>query len=341
MANFSEMKIKFLFILIFFTSLSFSQNENGAVNWLTFKEAQEKNKIIPKPFLIDVYTDWCGWCKHMMKTTYSNQGFAQYINTNFYPIKFNAEGKDTIEYNGEKYTPTSIQPRTPHGLAIKFLGNKLSYPSTIFVSNNFEFNLLSQGYLDEKKMEPLLIFVVENVFKNSSYEDFEERFNKTFVDTSAFMKKEVRTYDLKEALAMQKKQPKKLLINIYTNFCNSCRVMNKTTFTDTLVADYINKNFYLVNFDAESNDTIVFNNEIFYKQLIDGFPFNSFVRKVTNGYLTFPSLAILDEQLNTINVLNNYQHPKFLRPVIMYFGDNEYKTKKWTDFYQQYQTKNK
>jgi thioredoxin-related protein len=335
------MKIKFLFILIFFTSLSFAQNENGAVNWLTFKEAQEKNKIIPKPFLIDVYTDWCGWCKHMMKTTYSNQGFAQYINTNFYPVKFNAEGKDTIEYNGEKYTPTSIQPRTPHALAIKFLGNKLSYPSTIFVGNNFEFNLLSQGYLDEKKMEPLLIFVVENVFKTSSYEDFEERFNKTFVDTTSFKKKEVKTYSLKEALALQKKQPKKLLINIYTNFCNSCRVMNKTTFTDTLVADYINKNFYLVNFDAESNDTIVFNNEIFYKQLIDGFPFNSFVRKVTNGYLTFPSLAILDEQLHTINVLNNYQHPKFLRPVIMYFGDNEYKTRKWTDFYQQYQAKNK
>lgn len=335
------MKIKFLFILIFFTSLSFAQNENGAVNWLTFKEAQEKNKIIPKPFLIDVYTDWCGWCKHMMKTTYSNQGFAQYINTNFYPIKFDAEGKDTIEYNGEKYAPTSIKPRTPHGLAIKFLGNKLSYPSTIFVGNNFEFNLLSQGYLDEKKMEPLLIFIVENVFKTSSYENFEERFNKTFVDTTAFRKKEVKTYALKEALALQKKQPKKLLINIYTNFCNSCRVMNKTTFTDTLVADYINKNFYLVNFDAESNDTIVFNNEIFYKQLIDGFPFNSFVRKITNGYLTFPSITILDEELNILNVLNNYQHPQFLRPVIMYFGDNEYKTKKWTDFYQQYQTKNK
>ncbi len=334
------MKIKFLFILIFFTSLSFAQNENGAVNWLTFKEAQEKNKIIPKPFLIDVYTDWCGWCKHMMKTTYSNLGFAQYINTNFYPIKFDAEGKDTIEYNGEKYTPTSIKPRTPHGLAIKFLGNKLSYPSTIFVSNNFEFNLLSQGYLDEKKMEPLLIFIVENVFKTSSYENFEERFNKTFVDTTTFRKKEVKTYDLKTALELQKKQPKKLLINVYTNFCNSCRVMNKTTFTDTLVADYINKNFYLVNFDAESNDTIVFNNELFYKQLIDGFPFNSFVRKITNGYLTFPSITVLDEQLNILNVLNNYQHPKFLKPVIMYFGDNEYKTKKWTDFYQQYQTMN-
>ena len=335
------MRIIFLIFAFVFSTTLFSQEENGAVKWLTFKEAQEKNKIIPKPFLIDIYTDWCGWCKHMMRTTYSNQGFAQYINTNFYPVKFDAEGKDTIEYNGEKYTPSSTLPRTPHGLAIKFLGNKLSYPSTIFVSNNFEFNLLSQGYLDEKKMEPLLIFVVENVFKNSSYEDFEERFSKTFVDTTVFIKKAVKTYGLTEAMALHKKQPKKILINIYTNFCNSCRIMNKTTFTDTLVADYINKNFYLVNFDAETNDTIVFNNEIFYKQLIDGFPFNSFVRKITNGYLTFPSVAILDEQLNLINVLNNYQHPKFLRPVIMYFGDNQYKTQKWTDFYKQYQTKNK
>ncbi len=335
------MKNKCLFIMFFFSSFCYSQNENGAVKWLTFEEAQQKNKITQRPFLIDIYTDWCGWCKHMMKTTYSNQGFANYINAHFYPIKFDAEGKDTIEYNGEKFTPTSAKPRTTHALATKFLGKNLSYPSTVFVSNNFEFNLLSQGYLDEKKMEPLLIFVIENVFKSSSYEDFEERFNKTFVDTSAFQKKSVKIYSLNEALTLHKKEPKKLMINIYTNFCNSCKVMNRTTFSDTLVADYINKYYYLVNFDAESKDTVFFNNEKYYKQLIDGFPFNSFVRKISNGYLTFPSIAILDEQLNTINVLNNYQHPKFLRPVIMYFGENQYKTKKWVDFYQQYQINNK
>ncbi len=335
------MKIKLLFILIILSGISYSQEENGAVKWLTFKEAQEKNKVLPKPFLIDIYTDWCGWCKHMMKTTYSNPGFAQYINTNFYPIKFNAEGKDTIEYNGEKYTPTSPLPRTTHNLALKFLGNKLSYPSTIFVGNNMEFNMLTQGYLDEKKMEPLLIFMVENVYKNCSYDDFEERFTKSFVDTNSFKKMVVKTYSINEALLLQKKQPKKILVNIYTNFCNSCRVMNKTTFTDTLVADYINKNFYLVNFDAESNDTILFNNEKCFKQQIPTFPFNSFAGVVTNGRLTFPSIAILDEKLNILNVLNTYQHPRFLKPVLQYFGENAYKTQKWMDFYKDYLTKDK
>lgn len=334
------MKIKLLSIFLFLACIAYSQEENGAVKWLTFKEAQEKNKKEPKPFLIDIYTDWCGWCKHMMKTTYSNQSLAQYVNTNFYPIKFNAEGKDTIEYNGETYTPTSPLPRTPHALALKFLGKQLTYPSTVFVGNNFEFNLLTQGYLDEKKIQPILVFMVENAYKNTPYEDFEDRFNKTFTDTTTYTtKKAVKTYSINEALALQKKQPKKILVNIYANFCNTCIVQNKTTFTDTLVADYINKNFYLVNFNAESNDTIVFNNEKFFKQLVNGYPLNTFALKVANGRFTFPTIAVLDEKATTIDVLNSYYHPKYLKPILIYFGEDRYKTQKWMDFYQQYQMK--
>ena len=146
---------------------------------------------------------------------------------------------------------------------------------------------------------------------------------------------------LNEALILQKKNPKKLLINIYSSFCNSCKVMTKTSFTDTLVADYINKNFYLVNFDAESNDTVMFNNEKYYKQIINGYPLNSFAIKVANGRLTFPSIAVLDEKLVTIDVLNSYQHPKYLKPILIFFAADSYKTKKWVDFYQEYQSKNK
>ncbi len=332
--------IKYLYaILLFFTcKFGSSQQDDGLVKWLTIKEAQELNKKQPKPFLVDVYTDWCGWCKHMMKTTYSNANISGYINSFYYPVKFNAETKDTIEYNGKIYKPTSAAPKTPHELAIKFLGNSLSYPSTIFITNNYEYNLLSQGFLEEKKLEPILIYVVENIYKSSSYEEFTKQFEHTFYDTN-FVKGRVKTYSLSEIEKLQKKKPKKILINIYASFCNSCKVQTATTFKDTAVANYINKNYYLINYDAESADTILFKNEKCFKTLVNGYPFNSFALKVTNNRLGFPTIVILDSKQNTLDALNSFFTPTNLLPVLKYYSEDKYLTTPWPDFIKAYNEK--
>ena len=309
--------------------------KDGLVNWLSIKEAQQKNKEVQKPFIIDIYTDWCGWCKHMMKTTYSNAGIANYINSNFYPVKFDAETKDTIEYNGKIYKPTSKEPKTPHELAIKFLGTSLSYPSTMFVTNNFEYNLLSQGFIEDKKIEPLLIFMVENAWRNSVYDEFSKHFNRTFIDTN-YVKTPVKIYSVSELEKLQKKKPKKVLVNINADFCNTGRVMTQTTFVDTLIASYINKYFYLVNINAASNDTIIFKNEKYFKVLTNNFPLHSLALKFSNNKLSLPTLCLLDENLNTIDALNFYQSPERIKPILAYIASNSYKTKTFNDFMQEY-----
>lgn len=332
--------LKQVILLLFLGGKLFAQSEDGLVKWLTIKEAQELNKKQQKPFLVDVYTDWCGWCKHMMKTTYSNPNIATYINSFFYPVKFNAETKDTIEFNGKLYKPTSPAPKTPHELAIKFLGTSLSYPSTLFISNNFEYNLLSQGYLEDKKIEPLLIYTVENVFKTTSYDDFAAQFNHTFYDTT-FTKGNVKLYTLAEIEKLQKKKPKKVLVNIYASFCNSCKVQNATTIKDTAIANYINQHYYVMNFDAESNDTLLFKGEKCYKQVIGGYPFNSFALKVTNNRLQFPSIAVLDEKENTLDALSPFLSPAALLPILKYYSEDKFKTTSWADYIKAYNEKKK
>ena len=328
-------------VLILFNTVLNAQSEDGLVKWLTIKEAQELNKKQAKPLLIDVYTDWCGWCKHMMKTTYSNPNTANYINSFFYPVKFNAETKDTIEYNGKVYKPTSASPKTPHELAIKFLGTNLSYPSTIFVSNNFEYNLLSQGYLEDKKIEPLLVYTVENVFKSTNYEEFAKQFNNTFYDT--IFKKAPLKFTTWQAIEKTQTNTstgsattKKTLVNIWANFCNSCKIQNATTLKDSAIATYISKNFNIINFDAESNDTIVFKNEKHFKQLVNGYPLNTFALRVSNNKLQFPTIAMLDEQGNTLDALNVFLTPQNLMPILHYYAEDKFKIMSWQDFQKSY-----
>ena len=91
----------FVFLGLTFSSGNFAnKNIEGEkkIQWLTFEEAVEKSKETPKKIIIDLYTDRCGWCKRMDKTTFQNPIIADYINENYYAVKLNAEQKENIEF---------------------------------------------------------------------------------------------------------------------------------------------------------------------------------------------------------------------------------------------------
>lgn len=321
---------------LIFTVVTLPAQEESLVKWMDFKQAQEASKNNPRPLLIDFYTDWCGWCKHMMKTTYSDPNLASYINTYFYPVKFNAETHDTIDYQGVKYVNKSSVKKSPHDLAIKFLGQSLSYPSTVFVGNNFQFNLLTQGYMEAKKIEPLLVFMVEGAFRTVGYDDFNKDFQKAFYDTAP-PKIKPQWHTFSEAMELQKKKPKKILVSLSAGFCNSCRVMNKGTYTDSALVTYLNKNFYMVDLNAEDKTGIEFKGKKYLNNGEDGFPFHSLALELTRKNFVIPATVILDEKLEILDVLNFYQTSKWMQKVTRYFGDDAYKKMKWSEYLEKLQ----
>jgi thioredoxin-related protein len=110
---------KTITIFLLFLSVSanlFSQKEK--IKWYTIEEAEKLIKGQPRPIIIDTYTDWCIWCKRMDKDTFSNEVVAEILATRFYPVKFNAEGKEKVTFQGKTFVNDGKSGPT-HQLAIK------------------------------------------------------------------------------------------------------------------------------------------------------------------------------------------------------------------------------
>lgn len=98
-------RISSLFILTLSFQFIIAQH-SGPINWMSLEKADSLYRQNPKPLFIDVYTEWCGWCKRMDATTFKNQEIANYLNTYFYPVKLDAETDKDITFQGRNYRNT-------------------------------------------------------------------------------------------------------------------------------------------------------------------------------------------------------------------------------------------
>ncbi len=171
---------KILFVLLglaLFGCNAHSQKQgDGEVKWYTFEEAVELNKQEPRKIFIDLYTDWCSWCKVMDQKTFSHPDIADYLNNNYYPVKFNAETDEKIEFQGKVFEKTSNGRRSPHDLAAALLQGKMSYPSVAYLDENNQLLTAVPGYMTPTQIEPILVFFSEDHYKTTSWEDFNSSF---------------------------------------------------------------------------------------------------------------------------------------------------------------------
>jgi thioredoxin-related protein len=170
-------------LLIFSLSLlGLSAQNTVQVKWYSFEEAVELAKKNPKKIFIDVYTDWCGWCKKMDQETFSNPVIANYLNEHFYPVKLNSETTDTIHFEGHRFVNEGQARRSAHQLSISLLQGKMSYPSVVYMSENFQLITVVPGYMNASAIEPVLKFISENHYQRISYDDFQRNFTSSISD---------------------------------------------------------------------------------------------------------------------------------------------------------------
>lgn len=165
-------------VLLIFGWQTFAQNNE--IKWISLEQAISLNETHPKKILVDVYTTWCYYCKVMDKNTYSNPKVIAYINANFYPVKFNAEQRENLHFEGKDYKYIPSGQRGYHEFAVALLSGKLSYPTTVFFDTKTQIITRIPGYLDVKNYEPVLVFIGDNYYTSKNWNDFVKNYKNTF-----------------------------------------------------------------------------------------------------------------------------------------------------------------
>jgi len=144
------------------------------LKWYTWEEAVELSKAKPKKMFVDVYTDWCGWCKRMDKSTFSDPAVMAYLAENFYPVKLNAEQRGDIQFGGEtfKFMENDNGRGGVHTLAYSLLDGKLGYPAMVYLNEKFERIMISPGYKEVPDMLKELKFAAEEQYTKTTWEEY-------------------------------------------------------------------------------------------------------------------------------------------------------------------------
>lgn len=168
-------KIKLLLIIGLVAFINNLYAQSNTINWMTWDDmvAQRATDSVKKKVFIDLYTGWCGWCKKMDKSTFLDPNIIQYMNTNYYAVKFDAETTDTIVFNNTtflnsdpSYVKTSPNARgRTHWFAHSLLDGKLSYPSYVILDENYTRVTILSGYKNPEALIGNLIFFAKDEYK--------------------------------------------------------------------------------------------------------------------------------------------------------------------------------
>ncbi len=168
------MNRNFLLILLLVFVLVFTARAQEKVKWYSIEEALMLTGKEPRVLVIDVYTDWCGWCKRMDAATFADPGVAGILNRDFYPVKLNAEGREDIVLGDKTYKFVDNGRRGYHELAAIVTQGRLSYPTVSYVGPRGRVLMAAPGYKGPQQFRVYLDYFSGGAYERVSWEVFRD-----------------------------------------------------------------------------------------------------------------------------------------------------------------------
>jgi thioredoxin-related protein len=141
-------------------------------------------------------------------------------------------------------------------------------------------------------------------------------------DKPAAAGEHINWMNLNEAASSLQKEKRPVLIDLYTSWCGWCKVMDKKTYSNKNVAQYVEEKFYPVKLNAESKDAIEWKGKFYH--FSPDYRSNEFAVYLTQGRLEFPTTVIIPQDGGEPQAIPGYLEPKDFELIAKYFGEGGY-----------------
>lgn len=132
------------------------------ISWISLEEAQLKANEDGKKILVNVYTDWCEFCKKLDNDVYPDSTVMQNLNKFYHSVRLDGESDDLITFNGVSMTKEDFAQE---------LGVR-SYPTILFIDSNGELILQINGYMPVNDFQNMLVYIGEEAYKKTEFHEF-------------------------------------------------------------------------------------------------------------------------------------------------------------------------
>jgi thioredoxin-related protein len=133
---------------------------------------------------------------------------------------------------------------------------------------------------------------------------------------------EVKWHSFEEGVALARQENKKIMVDVYTDWCTWCKKMDKEVYTNGGVGRTLTSNFIAIRLDAESQKVVT----------VDGAPMNEASLAESMGVTGYPTVVFLDPAAKPITKISGYMEPKEFTSVLRYIGEDHYKTKSFQEY---------
>jgi thiol:disulfide interchange protein len=283
------------------------------VRWMKFEDAYAASQKKPRKIFVDIYADWCVWCKVLDRDTFSDTGVIRILNEHYYPVKLDSESKGTHTVGDNTFS----SPELAASLAMVKPNESLGLPTMVIINENMQLSEVIQGFKKPDFLKERLSFFA---------------FNKN-VATQSSQKAQVKWMKFADAIVAAQKTPRKIFVDIYADWCGWCKVLDRDTFSDPAVVKILNEQYYPVKLDAESKEmhTLPDGRTVSSPELAV-----SLASSKPGERYGLPMMIVLNEQASILTRIQGAQKPDFMTPALLFFGENHYLEKSWETYSKEY-----